>query len=255
VDTPSFGSHEDDPMPANFASALITRLAVSNHLDGEDIRAIQSLRIRERHLGAREIIVADGARPGECCLIVEGFASRSKTTAEGERQVLSLHIPGDIPDLQSLHLGIMDHDLVSLSPCTLGFISHAELTEVTARRPHLAAALWRETLIDGSIFREWIVNVGRRAALPRMAHLLIEVHERLEAIGRTRGGAFNLPITQIDLGDCLGLSVVHTNRTLQALRGERLVETDRSGFNLLDEERLKELAGFDRTYLHLTPSG
>jgi hypothetical protein len=132
---------------------------------------------------------------------------------------------------------------------------HAELTQVTARHPHLAAALWRETLIDGSIFREWIVNVGRRAALPRMAHLLIEVHERLEAIGRTRGGEFSLPITQIDLGDCLGLSVVHTNRTLQALRGERLVETDRSGFNLLDQERLKELAGFDRTYLHLTSSG
>ncbi|MDE5464751.1 Crp/Fnr family transcriptional regulator [Bradyrhizobium sp. CSS354] len=242
-------------MPANLASALITKLAVSNHLDGEDIRAIQNLRIRERHLGSREIIVADGDRPGECCLIVEGFASRSKTTAAGERQVLSLHIPGDIPDLQSLHLGIMDHDLISLSPCTLGFISHAELTEVTARHPHLAAALWRETLIDGSIFREWIVNVGRRAALQRMAHLLIEVHERLQAVGRTRGGEFSLPITQIDLGDCLGLSVVHTNRTLQALRGERLVETDRSGFNLLDEERLKELAGFDPTYLHLTPSG
>lgn len=242
-------------MPANLASALITKLSVSNHLDGEDIRAIQSLRIRERHLAAREIIVADGTRPGDCCLIVEGFALRSKTTADGERQVLSVHIPGDIPDLQSLHLKVMDHDLVTLAPCTVGFISHSEMTEVTARRPNLAAALWRESLIDGSIFREWIVNVGRRAALQRMAHLLIEVHERLQAIGRTRGGQFTLPITQIDLGDCLGLSVVHTNRTLQTLRAERLVETERSVFNLLDQERLEELAGFDRTYLHLTPSG
>ncbi|AWL93006.1 Crp/Fnr family transcriptional regulator [Bradyrhizobium ottawaense] len=241
-------------MSANLATALVTKLTVSNHLDGDDIRAIESLRFRERHVGAREVIVADGVRPGECCLIVEGFASRSKTTADGARQVLSLHIPGDIPDLQSLHLKVMDHDLVTISPCTLGFISHSDLREVTARRPNLAAALWRETLIDGSIFREWIVNVGRRTALPRMAHLLMEMHERLRAIGRTREGDFSLPITQVELGDCLGLSVVHTNRTLQALRKEGLIETDRSGFHLLDQGRLEELAGFDRTYLHLSPS-
>src|SRR3954464_7076600 len=135
-------------MSANLASTLITKLTLSNHLDGDDIRAILDLPIKERRVGAREVVVADGTHPGQCCLLADGFAFRSKTTVDGERQVLSLHIPGDIPDLQSLHLKVMDHDLITLAPCTVGFISHAELTEVTARRPNLAAALWRESLID-----------------------------------------------------------------------------------------------------------
>ena len=241
-------------MSTNLATALITKLTVSNHLEGEDIRAIQGLRIRERHLGGREVIVADSTRPGECCLISEGFAFRSKTTSDGERQILSIHIPGEIPDLQSLHLRVMDHDLVTVTPCTLGFISHDELWELSRRRPNLAAAFWRETLIDGAIFREWIVNVGRREGAPRMAHLLVELHARLKAIGRTRDGEFALPITQTDLGDCLGLSVVHTNRVLQQLRKEELVTLTRSEVHILDHRRMEELAGFDPAYLHLSPS-
>ncbi|TWI73661.1 CRP-like cAMP-binding protein [Bradyrhizobium huanghuaihaiense] len=241
-------------MPANLAAALITKLTVSNDLDADDIRAIQSLRIRERHLDAGQIIVADGERPTDCCLIADGFAFRSKTTADGERQVLSIHIPGEIPDLQSLHLKVMDHDLVTVTRCNLGFISHDDLRVINQRRPNLAAALWRETLIDGAIFREWIVNVGRREATPRMAHLLIELHRRLTAIGHTRNGEFGLPITQADLGDCLGLSVVHTNRVLQNLRKEGLVTVSRSEFHILKPREMEELAGFDPTYLHLSPS-
>ncbi|MDA9463283.1 Crp/Fnr family transcriptional regulator [Bradyrhizobium sp. CCBAU 53415] len=241
-------------MPANLASALITKLSVSNNLDAEDIRAIHGLRIRERHLDAGEVIVADGDWPSDCCLIADGFAFRSKTTADGERQVLSIHIPGEIPDLESLHLKVMDHDLVTVTRCTLGFIAHDDLREIIRRRPNLASALWRETLIDGAIFREWIVNVGRREATPRMAHLLIELHRRLKAIGQTRDGEFGLPITQTDLGDCLGLSVVHTNRVLQNLRKEGLVSVSRSEFHILKPKEMDELAGFDSTYLHLSPS-
>lgn len=241
-------------MPGNLATALITKLTVSNRLDGDDIRAIQGLRIRQRNLGAREVIVADGERPDECCLLADGFAFRSKTTADGARQVLSVHIPGEIPDLQSLHLKIVDHDLITVTPCALGFIAHHDLKEMNRQRPNLAAALWRETLIDGSIFREWIVNVGRRDAIPRMAHLLIELHRRLEAIGHTRDGVFGWPVTQTDLGDCLGLSTVHVNRVLQFLRKEGLISVSRSEFHILEMQRLEALAGFDATYLHLNPS-
>lgn len=241
-------------MPTNLASALITKLTVSNHLDGDDIRAIQGVRIQEQRLGAREIIVADGERPTHCCLIVDGFAFRSKTTLDGERQVLSIHIPGEIPDLQSLHLKVMDHDLMTVTPCLLGFITHEVMRDLTQQRPNLAAALWRETLIDSAIFREWIVNVGRREALPRMAHLLIELQSRLRSIGHTRDEGFVLPVTQVDLGDCLGLSVVHTNRVLQELRRTGLVAASKSQFQILDQERTEVLAGFDGTYLHLAPN-
>ena len=241
-------------MSGNPTSALITKLTVSNNLDSDDIRAIQHLRIRPKNLAAREVIVADGQRPTECCLIASGFAFRSKTTADGERQVLSVHIPGEIPDLQSLHLGIMDHDLIAVTPCTVGFISHDDLIEICRQRPNLANALWRETLVDGALFREWIVNVGRRQAVPRMAHLLLELHKRLNTIGLTRDGEFALAITQSDLGDCLGLSTVHINRVLQYLRKEGIVQVSRSEFRILDGDRIEALAGFDPTYLHLDPS-
>jgi CRP-like cAMP-binding protein len=201
-------------MPGSLATALITKLTASNHLDGEDIRAINALPINARRLGPREVIVRDGDRATECCLVAEGFAFRSKTTIDGQRQIVSLHIPGEIPDLQSLHLHVMDHDLSTLTSCTLGFISHAALTQLNIARPNLAAALWRETLIDAAVFREWMLNIGRRSGPVRMAHLLAEFRQRLMAIGRVKHGAFEFPITQLELGDCLGLSTVHVNRIL-----------------------------------------
>ncbi|WP_246756911.1 Crp/Fnr family transcriptional regulator [Bradyrhizobium neotropicale] len=157
-------------MTGLLARTLTTKLTVSNSLDGDDIRALQNLPIRTRNLEALQVIVADGDRPAECCLLTEGFAFRSKTTF-GRRQVVSLHIPGEIPDLQSLHLKVMDHDLITLTPCITGVIPHDALRQLNRERPNVAAALWRETLIDAAIFREWIVNVGRRSAAARMTHL------------------------------------------------------------------------------------
>jgi CRP-like cAMP-binding protein len=237
-----------------FAEALITKLAVSNKLDDGDIHALHGLNIREKLLGPRVTIVSDGTRPTESCLLVKGYVFRIKMTPDGGKQVLSIHIPGEVPDLQSLHLKVMDHDLETVTDCTLGFIAHDDLKNVTRQRPNLAAALWRETLIDGAIFREWIVNVGQREALPRMAHLLLEMHERLKGIGLTRNSGFELPVTQTDLSDCLGLSAVHTNRVLQELRREKLISVNRGEFRILDLSRMKELAGFDAAYLHLGPT-
>ena len=240
-------------MPPNLTSALITKLTVSNVLDNEDVEALRRLPVHQREFKAREAIVSDGQRPHECCLIGDGFAFRSKTTSEGQRQVLSLHIPGEVPDLQSLHLKVMDHDLTTLTPCTLGFIPHAAVMSLTKERPNVAAALWRETLIDAAIFREWLLSLGRRSADARMAHLLLELHRRLEAVGRAREWEFELPVTQADLGDCLGLSTVHVNRVLQQLRKEDLIEVQRTNFRLVDPQKLEALAEFDPTYLHLRP--
>jgi CRP-like cAMP-binding protein len=240
-------------MTAHLAAALITKLTVSNFLDEEDIEALRRLPIHQREFKAREAIVSDGQRPHECCLIGEGFAFRSKTTVEGQRQVLSIHIPGEIPDLQSLHLRVMDHDLTALTPCTLGFIPHAKVTGLNRERPNVAAALWRETLIDAAIFREWLLSLGRRSADARMVHLLLELHRRLDAVGRTQEWEFELPVTQADLGDCLGLSTVHVNRVLQQLRREGLIEVQRTNFRLVDPKQLERLAEFDPSYLHLHP--
>jgi CRP-like cAMP-binding protein len=176
----------------DLATALITKLTVSNLLDCEDIQAIQNLPIRGRRVKALKVVVTDGDRPTDSCLLIDGFAFRSKTTFDGQRQIQSLHVPGDVPDLQSLPLNVMDHDFTTLTPCTLGFISHDVLRQLSRDRPNVAAALWRATLIDAAIFREWIVN-GRRSATARMAHLIIEIYRRLEAIGLTTDGRLNFP--------------------------------------------------------------
>src|SRR3569833_1485573 len=152
---------KERPVPGNMATSLVTKLMVSNILDEADIRAILNLPIRARAVGSHESIVKEGDRPHDCCLIGDGFAFRSKTTSDGQRLILSLHIPGEIPDLQSLHLKLMDHDLTTLTPCTLGFVPHEAVRSLARTRPNVAAALWRETLIDAAIFREWVVDLGR----------------------------------------------------------------------------------------------
>ena len=241
-------------MPGNMATSLVTKLMVSNILDEADIRAILNLPIRARAVGSHESIVKEGDRPHDCCLIGDGFAFRSKTTSDGQRQILSLHIPGEIPDLQSLHLKLMDHDLTTLTPCTLGFVPHEAVRSLARTRPNVAAALWRETLIDAAIFREWVVDLGRRSATARMGHLVAELYHRLKAIGRVRDGAFEFPITQSELADCLGLSNVHVNRVLQDLRKEGLLAVNRSEFRILKQDELEQIADFDPGYLHQDPA-
>ena len=235
-------------------AAFLRRLSVVSELGDDDVQAIRSLPIVIRHMQAGEPIVRDGDRPAECCLIVEGFCSRAKTTSRGQRQILSIHIPGEIPDLQSLHLHVLDHDLVTLNASTLGFISHSSLRALTRARPHVAELLWRDTLIDASMFREWIVNVGQRPAPNRLAHIVVELRERLSVIGRVDGNRFDMPLTQEQLGEAMGITSVHANRVIKQLRDDNVLDFHRGSVTVLDERRLQELADFDRRYLHQNPS-
>jgi CRP-like cAMP-binding protein len=233
---------------------MIRKLQASTKLDAEDVEALRTLPMSIRKLPAGHVIVRESDRPGQSCLMIEGFTARSKTTRHGRRQILSIHIPGDIPDLQTLHLRIMDHDLHTLSDSTVGFIAHESLRALTRSRPIVAEALWRETLIDAAIFREWIVNVGRRPAPARLAHLLMEMRQRLALIGRANGH-FELPMTQLDLADALGLTPVHVNRVMQLLRAEGTMDMRRKVVTLEDMEKLIQIGDFSDTYLHQSPDG
>jgi CRP-like cAMP-binding protein len=235
---------------ADHLAVLITKLAVSNVLNEDDVRAIHNLPTRVREFKAHEAIATEGERPQESSVIVEGFAFRCKTTSSGARQILSINIPGEIPDLQSLHLKLMDYDLVSLTRCKVAFVPHEAIKALTRTHPNVANALWRETSIDAAIFREWVVNVGRRSGHARVAHLLSEVYDRLKAIGRARDDMFDLPITQTELSDCVALSSVHINRVLQDFRKQGFLRVNRSKFQLLRSAELKELADFAPAYLH-----
>jgi CRP-like cAMP-binding protein len=242
--------HEPDNLHQEHAR-LIRKLDSIADLSDEERRAIFALPMTVRKFAADQDVVREGDRPSECCLVVEGFAGSYKHSQDGSRQFMAFYVPGDMPDLQSLYLDVMDHSITTLVPSKLAFIPHAALHEVTRRYSGLAAALWRDTLIDAAIFREWIVNVGRRPAYARLAHLLCELIAKLRAVG-LMAGSFELPLTQEELGDAMGLSTVHVNRTLQELRANGLIRSEGRTLIVEDWEALKEAGEFDPTYLHLT---
>ncbi len=233
---------------------LFRRLQTTTDAGRDDLLALTSLPTTLRQYRENQTILRDGDRTNECCLIADGFCVRSKTIADGRRQILSIHLPGDLPDLEGLHLPVMDHDLVALSDCTLVFIAHAAIRDLIRTRPTVGDIFWRDTLVDAAVVREWIVNVGQRAAHNRLAHLIVELRERLRLTGRVTGNTFAMPLTQEQLGEALGVTSVHTNRILRQLRIEGVVELQRGMVRILNETKLQELAQFDGRYLHLSPS-
>ena len=233
-------------------SRLIRKLETIVELSDEEKRAVLGLPVTVKSVGEDQDFVRDGERPSECCLIVEGFACRYKILQDGKRQIMSFHIPGDIPDLQSLHLNVMDHALGTLVPSKVGFIQHDHLRELCHRCPRIGDVFWRDTLIDAAVFREWMIGIGRRSAYTRIAHVICELLVRLRAIGLANGNDIELPVTQAELGDSLGLSTVHVNRVLQELRGDGLITLRGRSLSVQDWPGLKKAGEFDPTYLHLS---
>lgn len=239
---------------SDITEALEKKLQVTARLDDENLHAIRSMPISVKQLAANQPIVREGDRSSSCCLCIEGYVVRSKTTPSGHRQILSVHIPGDIPDLHSLYLNVMDHDLVALTDCTVGLIAHEVLRDLVRYRANIAELLWRETLVDAAIFREWIVNLGQRPSSSRMAHFVLEMFHRLKVVGKTSGNSLKVPMTQQHLGEALGISIVHVNRILKELRGQGLMEMHRGVITIHDERGLEQLGEFDRLYLHQNPA-
>jgi CRP-like cAMP-binding protein len=244
---------QERPLDAsrNPVSPLIRKLASVVALSQDERQALLDLPLQITTIRADQDVVCEGDRPSRSCALLEGFACTYKMTADGKRQITAFHIPGDIPDLQSLPLEVLDTSLATLTACKVGYIQHESLDDLCDRYPRIARALWRETLIDASIFREWTTNVGRREAYARIAHLLCELILRLRAMGLTRDHTCEIPITQGEFADATGLSNVHVNRVLQALRVDGLIVLKGNTLEVLDWDKLKRAGDFDPTYLHL----
>lgn len=232
------------------SSKLVEALTLIADLDDASLAALETLPMRVVRVPAGAELVREGDHPTECCLLQHGFICRQKELDAGKRQILSFHFPGEIPDLQSLHLHTMDHGLTALAPSTVAYIPHTSVQALIDGHKKVAAALWRATLIDASIFRQWLASVGRSDASERTAHLICEVALRMRMLGLSDGHAFDLPLTQTELADALGMSPVHINRVLQDLRGRGLITTQGRHFTITDWAQLKHLAKFDPRYLH-----
>jgi CRP-like cAMP-binding protein len=228
---------------------LIARLLAVVGVSGEDQARLTSMPHTIHTLSDGEYVLRQGDAPTRCAVVMTGFLARQKIVSE-RNQISSFYVPGDIPDLHTLHLPVMDHDVCSVGPSTLAFVAHAHLREMLAASPGLTNAFWRETLIHAAIYREWVENLGSRPALPRIAHLLCELAVRLEMVGLLDDESFQLPFTQQDFADACGLSTVHVNRTIQELRRQELIEWQGQIVRLLRRKDLEAVADFGSDYLH-----
>jgi CRP-like cAMP-binding protein len=238
-------------MSPHMLTPLLRKLESRALLNDEDRAAVLALPYRRQTVEREAYFVREGERPERSCLLLEGFAFRQKLTSEGTRQIISLHIAGDFVDLQGVMLNLSDHNVQALTRCELAIVARADIRALACDRPTVGQAMWTDTLIDASIFREWVVNVGRRDALTRVAHLLCEVARRMEAAGLADRLRYEMPMTQEQLADATGLTPVHVNRMLRDLdRSGLIVRTNRT-IQIRDWERLVEIADFNENYLHL----
>jgi len=204
---------------------------------------------RHRLVDAGHLIVDAYAPAKSCSLILEGFAARYRILSNGRRQISALHLPGDFVDLHDFLLARTTQGVVALSPCRLATIDHETLKMAASAQNQLTQLLWADALVDAEVAREWLVAMGRRSALGRLAHLICEVCVRLKVAGKARRMTFPLPLTQSDLADTLGLSVVHVNRVLKILRTQRLILLEDYTVTILDWNELTHLAEFEASYL------
>ena len=229
---------------------MLRRLERRAPLAEADRRALRSLPHTDRRIGPGGHIVRDGDRADTCALLLSGFAYRYKLTGEGGRQIISLHMAGEFVDLQHTFLGVADTSVQTLTQADAAFIPRTALEELSLANPAIAKALWIDTLIDASIFREWVVNVGRRDSRARVAHILCEFSLRLEAAGLAKDHVYELPMTQEQLADAVGLTSVHVNRVLKQLGDEGLIDRDRRSIRIVDWTRMRQVGDFNERYLH-----
>jgi CRP-like cAMP-binding protein len=245
-----------DPVPSvepveSRGNPLVRKLEGFVALSEADRAILERISANPRVVGPRTDLVCEGDTPDGVFLVMEGIACRHKLRASGSRQIMAYLLPGDFCDLDVALLSTMDHSISTLSACKVVRIEPEAVAELLRHHPQLARAMRMSTLVDEATLREWLVNIGRRTALERIAHLFCELFVRLQAVGLTNDGSYDLRLTQFELADTTGLSNVHVNRSLQELRRRGLIEFKNGRLTILNLPRLRGIAEFKANYLHL----
>ncbi|HEX2762811.1 MAG TPA: Crp/Fnr family transcriptional regulator [Allosphingosinicella sp.] len=230
---------------------LLMKLRVRDVVDDEEEAQLRDAVGEIRSHPAGKTIVAARTPLTHSTLLVEGLVARYKDLADGQRQIMELHVAGDFVDLHGFLLKQIDHHVGSMTPVKVALVPHDALRRITETHPHLTRMLWFSTLLDAAIHREKILSVGRRSAVSRVAHVLCELFVRLKLVGLARDDGYDLPLTQSDLADATGLTSVHVNRMLKKLRDDGLLTFRGGVVKIGDWERLVRVAEFDPIYLHL----
>ena len=242
--------------PSLAPQKLIKKLGTRTRLSDDARQAVLALPFVERTYHPTNYLVREGDAPRRHCeFISEGFAVRQKLTANGGRQIVSIHLAGDFLDLQHLFLDVADHSVQALTELKVIGVERAALQRAALDHPTIGSALWIDALVDSSVYREWVMNIGRRDARARIAHLLCEVSLRMKSVGLTSAERFELPLTQEQLADAVGLTPVHVNRTLKSLVEDGVVYRDKRYISFTDWNTVAMVGGFNPLYLHLDQAG
>lgn len=233
--------------------AHLLRVSKRHPLDPAEIAAIRSLPDEVRTIPPRKTVIHEGVSTNHSTLLLSGFMCRSKSLANGKRHMAELHVAGDFIDLHSFTLKRLDHDIETLNACQMASVPHARLRSMFAEFPRLARIYWFHTNLDAANHRYWASSIAQMPALVRVATLFCEMLARLELVSLSRGNSFDFPLTQTDLGDCLGLTPIHVNRVLKSLREDRLAVFRNKRVEILDLPGLRDVAQFDPSYLYLRP--
>ena len=235
---------------------LVRKLASLAYVADADRDALSTLNRRHsRFIGPHEDIVREGDRPKGAIAIVEGWACKYRMTRDGRRRIVGFLLPGDVCDFDGSFLPEMDHSIASVTRVTVAEISQSRFEELVISRPNLLRAFQTDRLVNDAIQRAWTINVGRRSAIERLSHLLCELFFRLRRAGLASDDCFKLPLSQNDLADALGVTVVCINRTLRQMRTSGLIELSDHTITIPNLDVLAREGDFQTRYLHLAGEG
>ena len=235
----------------NVYQPLLQKLETVESLSDAERSAAVALCDDVRTIARHKDIVSEGDRPRHIHIILRGWAARYSIVPDGGRCITAFLLPGDFCDIHVTTLDVMDHSIIAITDCEVAFVPTDQIDEITRSTPVLTRALWRSTLIDESILRQWLVNSNRRDAVDTIGLLLCELYARLELVGLVNDNRLKLPLTQEHLGDATGLTAVHVNRKIRDLREQRLLTISDGELHLPDIPSLAKYCKFDPQYLHL----
>lgn len=230
---------------------MVEKLRLWGDMSSADEAAVLNLPFKIRRLRQGAYIAREGDSPQQTCVLLSGYAIRHKLAGDGGRQIFSIHMRGDVVDLHNSLLRWSDHNVQALTEVKAAFIPMSSIKRIIVDCPRVAFLLWYETLVDGSIFREWTLNVGRRDGRTRLAHVLCEFAMRLKMAGLNDDNNYELPMTQDELADVVALSPVHVGRVIKSLTEDGCITKTKRAIRIEDWEQLRQIGDFDPGYLHL----
>ena len=231
--------------------AVVRKLRQFIKTEETDGPALARLCAHRRDVAAHSDIIEEGQRATAFYIVHDGWTCSYRNLENGQRQVTAFFLPGDICHLDFLVLDRMDHSLGAICSTVLSEVKEKAFRNFASNHPHLERAFRWEAAVTAAIQREWTANLAQRGAMERTAHLLCELFLRMDRVGLTEGNSCEIPLTQTDIADALGMTPIHVNRMLQQMRGQGLIALKNHILTIVELETLQKVGGFDAGYLHL----